>query len=119
MFDFKNLNSAKNQAHGRDEKREQEADKAYNEAIDLLDKLNKSPDFDLGLLRQAADKILVSISNKRNKAEAYICLANIFYILDNVPAAIEHMKVAQSINPDLPEINKLQKLISFGQASAK
>jgi hypothetical protein len=116
MFDFKNLNSAKNKAQDRDEKREHEADKAYIEAVALLDQLNKSPDFDFAVLRNAADKLLVSISNKRNKAEAYICLANIFYILDNVPVAIEHMKVAQSINPSLPEIGRLQNLISFGKS---
>lgn len=115
MFDFKDLHSAKDKAKDRDDKRELEAEKAYNEAIALLNQLQKSTGFDLNLLREAADKLVLSIKNKRNKAESYICLSNIFYILDNIPAAIEHMKVAQSINPNLPEISKLQNLISFGQ----
>ena len=119
MFDFKDLNSAKDKAKDRDDKREHEADKAYHEAIELLNQLHKSPDFDLDLLRKAADKLVLSIKNKRNKAESYICLSNIFYILDNIPAAIEHMKVAQSINPNLPGISKMQNLISFGLPSGK
>jgi hypothetical protein len=119
MFDFKNLNSAKHQAQDRDDKRELEADKAYQEANELLNRIQQSPGFDLELLRQAADKLVLSIKNKRNKAESYICLSNIFYVLDNIPAAIELMKAARSINPDLPEIARLQNLISFGQSSGK
>jgi tetratricopeptide (TPR) repeat protein len=119
MFDFKNLNSAKNKAQNRDDKRELEAEKAYNDAIDLLNSLQKSPDLDMRLLRQAADNLVLSIKNKRNKPEPYLCLANIFYVLDNIPAAIEHMQVARSINPDLPGISKLQDLISFGQPVGK
>ena len=115
MLNFKNLNSAKEKTKDRDEKNNENYSLAYSEALNYLEKFKHSPDFDKNILKKAADKLIDALEYKKNKAEPYICLACIFYILNDSKMAIKYLKIANLINSHLPEISKLRELFGSGQ----
>lgn len=84
----------------------------FQEAIAIIKRLNHENNFNLNELKIAANKLIVCIENNKNDADAYINLARIFYVIKNIPSAIRFMKISRAINPNLPEIEKLQILIS-------
>jgi tellurite resistance protein len=102
-----------NRLKDRDQSREELSRTSFQEAMAIIRRLRAEKDFNLNELKIAANKLIISIENNRNNAEAYINLAIIFFVIKNIPASIKYMKISRSINPDLPEINKLQKLLSI------
>jgi tetratricopeptide (TPR) repeat protein len=95
----------------RDQSRDELSRTNFQEAMAIINRLTREKNFNLPELKIAANKLIISIENNKNNAEAYINLALIFYVLKNIPASIRYLKVSKAINPDLPEIKRLQQMI--------
>lgn len=96
----------------RNQSREEVSRTNYQEAMEIIKRLTIEKSFNLNKLNIAADKLITSIENNKNNAEAYINLALIFYVIKNIPLAVCYLKISRALNPNLPEIQKLQNLIS-------
>jgi hypothetical protein len=98
MFDLKSLASAKSKVQ---KKREQVAGDAYEEAVAALLEFEKDPDKDL--LEEASNKLLASIQYNPEHVQSYICLAYVFFVLDDPAWAFKYIITAESLIPDLPD----------------
>lgn len=111
MFDFEALKTAQKKVQARDDVRLDKSNQACLEALDILALVQRKPHFAVRYLQDAAQKLIQSLEYSRSNVTAYICLASIFLFLEEPKKARKYLKSARSINPDLPEIRKLEKMI--------
>lgn len=109
------INEAKNQTLERDEKRHQQADVLYNEALELIEKYKETNND--SLLEQACKKLEESLTFNRSKGESYFWLSYIFYIYGNDKEAFECLRTAESLVPDYQQIKQFKNIISETQRS--
>lgn len=110
MFDFDALKDINSVISIRDQKREIEAKKIYEEALVYIKKYktnNNKED-----LIEASNKLFDSVNTYRKLVEPYVWLAYIFQIMDQFDTAMEYLKIAEDINPNFPQIIKLKSLIA-------
>lgn len=112
MYDFSNLNSVKKKVTEIDNKRNDNFDKSYNEALRLLNEFKKKPSTDTSILKKTAEYLINAMEQKRTRPEPYILLASIFYMTRDDKLAIKYLKIASSIDPNSSDVIKLRKLLS-------
>ena len=110
MFDFKNLNDAKKKTQNSDKTRLEQYDQLYNSAITELENFKSTKD--KIHLENSVEKLIECISLKRTEPKSYIKLAYIFFVLDEISTSVKYLNAAKSLDNDLPDVVRLQKLIS-------
>ena len=112
MFDFSALASAKKQVQQRDQDRLEDYLACYEEALEEF-RLFKTlpPDERVESLQIAAEALAEALEYQRQRAEPYLLLAGIFYLLKQLKKAQRYVEIALRLQPDLPGILPLQKLI--------
>jgi len=105
MFDLKDLASAKKKVT---KIRVEVSGSAYEEAVKSLENFEKNPDSEL--LRESAKKLIDSLQFNPSHPPSYVCLAYIFYVLDENEFALKYIDKAESLSGSLPE-----KLLAFRQ----
>lgn len=114
MFSLKNLKTAKQEAESNHEQKDDKSDNAYFHALDYLEQFQSSQSYDKNLLIKASDKLQESLKWKSNRADAYICLAVVFYMSGETELAIKYNKIASLFAPESPYVKELIEIISSG-----
>lgn len=112
MYDFSEINKIADVVSSREKTHEQLADAVFLEALNHIKKFNSGTSYNKLYLKKAVEKLLEVVKITHNNAEAFAILAYCMYILGQDDFTLQYLKVATSINPDLPLIYKLQDLIS-------
>jgi tetratricopeptide (TPR) repeat protein len=112
MFDLQALKEAKKQVASRDESSDVKFNLLYHEALDALYLFVSKTEYDKESLKKAAEKLAAALEIKKSRAEPYFYLAYIFYLLGKLHLALDYLKVAAFINPDLPGIAALKEEIA-------
>jgi len=111
MYNFDNLVSVKKNTEKIEEKRINNYETAFNNALLALKDFKSKSSYDPQLLKKAADNLIEAMGQKRSKPEPYITLSCIFYMINEDKLAIKYLKVASELNPNLPQVNELRKLL--------
>lgn len=110
MFDFKNLNEAKNKTSKNENIRDDKSEQYYDDALKNIEVFKNTKD--KTYLENAVKNLNESIAIKRTNAKPYLKLAYIFYVIDEISMSVKYLNIAKSLDSDLPDIIKLQNLIS-------
>jgi hypothetical protein len=111
MFDFAQIKESKKKAAKLDDQRNEKYELAFNEALEHLKKFKTCQNFEIEILKKSTEKLISSLEQKRSKAEPYICLSCIFYMIDEDRKAIKYYSIANSINPKHPKVQELRNLL--------
>lgn len=103
-------NENENLLISREEKRQIESEKEYLGALEIFSTFDENTDPQI--LLQTAEKLITAITFKRSNPEPYICLAYIFYLLDQDELALEYLVTAKDFDSDNPRIGELYYLIT-------
>lgn len=109
MFDINALREAKKQASVHQDKKKEEYEDIYNDAMRLVSDFEKNND--LNILKQAAEKFGECLVLKSNLPGPYYNLACIFYIIGNPQLSMDYLKEVQSIDPAYPGLNEAMKMV--------
>ena len=86
-------------------------DIAFKEAIDILRRFELRSHIPVEQLKNAGNKLIEAISINETKVEPYVCLAYVFFQLNDKDSAFKYLKIARDIDPNCPEINELKNMI--------
>lgn len=107
------ISEAKSQTKDRDEKRVNQSDLLYNEALELIEEFKQTKKN--STLEEASIKLEESLKYSRSKGETYFWLSYIFYIYGKDKEAFEYLRVAESLSPEYSQIKKFKTIISETQ----
>lgn len=96
----------------RDNKRNDNSIELLEQAKEIIEQCVVSGNFNLDSLKDAAEKLINSIEYNRQNGDAYISLANIFYVLGNNQASLKYLRIAKSLNTNIEEVDNLIEIIS-------
>lgn len=109
MFDLGALASAKKKAKVNQDRKEEDFNDEFNQALKhLRDFSTSKSENDIKL---SANKFFESIKCKRTRIEPYVYLSYIFYLFDKKELAIEYLNIAKSIDSSFYMIKDLQNTI--------
>lgn len=112
LIEIKELKHIISKVNERDKTRTESFESFLEEALVYLEKFINDPNSNRNNLQKAADNLLKSLKNKRNRSEPYICLGYIFYILSDIKISIKYLKVALLIDPESKQAKELLELVS-------
>lgn len=115
MYNFKELNSIKKKVGEISEKRSEKYEQIMADVQKKIADFRNSSQNDVSLLKEAADRLIVALEQKRTQPEPYVILATIFYLVNEDRLAFKYLRIAGSLNPNLPQIKTLKRLISGEQ----
>ncbi len=98
MFDMSAFASAKEKVNKR---RVATSGSAYEQAVIELEEFSKNPDKES--LEIAGEKLVEALKFSPDNPEAYICLAYIFYVLEDDEFAWKYINLAESYLEYLPD----------------
>lgn len=113
MLDFAALADAKAQVKARDQDREADYRACYDEAVAELRLYATLPARERAeSLELAAEALIEALEYQRQRAEPYLLLAGIFYLLAHYRSAQRYLLVARGLDPRLAGLAALQVLLT-------
>jgi tetratricopeptide (TPR) repeat protein len=111
VFNIKisDLKAAKKQSGENTQKREEELNLVYKEALQSFRTFILSSGSDKNSLKQAIEKFNAALALKKQNAGPYFYLSYIFYICGDLPQAKKYLKIAKLIAPEFEGLNSLEK----------
>jgi hypothetical protein len=106
---FKELHNIKAKAKENKAVNEEKVNDDLKEGISLFGQFMKTKD--IKVLKKSSDQFFTVLNSKRNKAEPYFYISQIFYIFGDKQKAIDYLKAAEEVEPEYKELPKLRKLI--------
>jgi hypothetical protein len=97
----------------RGAKREEDYEKEYSEGIRYLREFTHSNNSEY--LKKAANKFFDAMKCKKSRPEPYCYLSYIFYVYNQRGIAIEYLEIARALDPNRPELRKIQNAIYSNQ----
>lgn len=119
MFDFNSLDIVRKKAEIKGDKKQEQFYHLFDNALEKFRKLVQTQNFDTKLLKEIAYQLLESLKLVKNKAEPYLFLAYIFYIIGDNQISIKYLKVSSLLNPYLDAAERLREAITSERVSLK
>lgn len=109
MFDLKALASASDRLKARDTRRQDQGERHYREALELVAQYEGS--HRLETLETALNLLATAVSANRRHAKAWALMASIFYALRAYQPAAQYLQNALAIDPNEADALALQQLM--------
>ncbi|HEY9839849.1 MAG: hypothetical protein ACAI44_22985 [Candidatus Sericytochromatia bacterium] len=113
MLDFAALATAKAKVQQRDQERVDDYEDCYQEALEELRLFRTLP------VRERADSLQIvaealaeALEYQRHRAEPYLLLAGIFYLLKHYRSAQRYLQIARNLEPNLEGLMPMQALVT-------
>jgi hypothetical protein len=106
---FKELHNVKKVAKETHSVNEEKVLEELKEGISLFKDFMKTQD--IKTLKKASDKFFSSLSGKRNKAEPFFYISQIFFIFGDKHKAIDYLRAAEEVEPNFKELPRLRQII--------
>lgn len=111
---FQTLNEIKKDVDNDDKLSERDKSyyQLYNSAFNNFDRFYENNYFNIDFLENAAKNLVDAIELKPSKPKAYLLLAYIYYIIDDISLSVKYMNIAKQLDDKLPQIEKLKDLLN-------
>lgn len=98
MFDLKDLQAARQKIT---EKRSGNSEEIFNEGLKIMDSYQLNPN--VTTLDLAGKKFIEALEYNKDHLPSIIYLSYVFFVLGNEEMALKYIRMAEYIQPELPE----------------